>query len=290
MIPAGNVEGSLVIRSVSTSGDRLGKTIIATLGAITNATAGSPDQATATFSDVSVTLAMAGSPIAEAGGVATLTATLSKAVQVSVTIQLAFSGTATKETDYTASDTKIVIPAGQTTGTMTLTAKDDNLSESNETIIVNTQQVQGASLSGTSQFTVTITDNFNQKTKAAGEAFLADNATKPGVVVTASGLQYKIITAGTGAKPKATDTVSVKYTGTLIDGTAFDSSNGQAVTFPLGNLIKGWIEALQLMPVGSHWTLYIPYDLAYGAAGSPPKIPPYSALIFDIELVGIAGQ
>ncbi len=98
----------------------------------------------------------------------------------------------------------------------------------------------------------------------AGEAFLADNAKKPGVVTTASGLQYKIITSGKGKTPKATDTVSVNYKGTVISGKVFDESHGQPVTFPVNGVIPGWTEALQLMKEGDKWTLYIPAKLAYG--------------------------
>lgn len=126
-------------------------------------------------------------------------------------------------------------------------------------------------------------------TKAAGEAFLAENKTKEGVVVTASGLQYKVLTQGNGAVPTADDKVKVRYEGRLLDGTVFDSSykrNPNTASFKVSSLIKGWVEALQLMPVGSKWELYIPYDLAYGQreAGS---IPPYSTLIFTMELVEI---
>lgn len=129
----------------------------------------------------------------------------------------------------------------------------------------------------------------NEATKQAGEKFLAENKQKEGVVVTASGLQYKVLTQGTGAVPTADDKVTVRYEGRLLDGTVFDSSykrNPNTASFKVSNLIKGWVEALQLMPVGSKWELYIPYDLAYGQreAGS---IPAYSTLIFTMELVDI---
>jgi FKBP-type peptidyl-prolyl cis-trans isomerase FklB len=124
--------------------------------------------------------------------------------------------------------------------------------------------------------------------KKAGEAWLAENKKKPGVITTASGLQYKIEKEGTGQKPKATDQVKVHYHGTLTDGTVFDSSveRGQPITLGLSNVIPGWTEALQLMPVGSKWKLFIPSDLAYGdnPAG---KIPEGSTLIFDVELIEI---
>ena len=124
----------------------------------------------------------------------------------------------------------------------------------------------------------------------AGEKFLAENAKKPGVKVLPSGLQYKVIKAGQGEVPKATDEVEVIYEGRLIDGTVFDatSKHGGAATdkFRAGSLIKGWTEALTMMPVGSKWQLYIPYELAYGERQAG-QIPPYSTLVFDLELVSI---
>lgn len=125
--------------------------------------------------------------------------------------------------------------------------------------------------------------------KASGEKFLAENKAKPGVITTASGLQYTIINEGTGASPTKEDKVTTHYTGTLIDGTVFDSSveRGQPATFPVNGVIAGWTEALQLMKVGAKWKLYIPYNLAYGERGAGGKIQPYAALIFDIELISI---
>jgi len=125
--------------------------------------------------------------------------------------------------------------------------------------------------------------------KAAGEKFLAENKTKAGVVTTPSGLQYKIITKGTGAIPADTCKVKVNYKGTLIDGTEFDSSyqRKEPATFRANQVIKGWTEALTMMPVGSKWELYIPYDLAYGSRETGGKIKPFSALIFEVELLGI---
>lgn len=126
--------------------------------------------------------------------------------------------------------------------------------------------------------------------KAEGEAFLAENAKKEGVHTTPSGLQYEIIEAGNGVKPVATDTVKVHYHGTLIDGTVFDSSvtRGMPATFGVHQVIKGWTEALQLMPVGSKYRLYIPQELAYGAQPHPGgAIKPFMALIFDVELISI---
>ena len=123
--------------------------------------------------------------------------------------------------------------------------------------------------------------------KAEGEKFLAENAKKEGVVTLPSGLQYKVLTAGTGPKPTAEDTVTVHYRGTLIDGTEFDSSyqRNAPVSFPLGNVIPGWTEGLQLMEEGSKWELYIPSDLAYGPGGSGPVIGPNATLIFEVELL-----
>jgi len=125
--------------------------------------------------------------------------------------------------------------------------------------------------------------------KKEGDAFLAANKTKPGVVTLPSGLQYKILTPGTGPKPTATDTVSCNYRGTLISGKEFDSSAkaGKPVSFPVTGVIKGWTEALQLMPVGSKWQLWIPPDLAYGEQQRGPDIGPNSTLVFEVELVSI---
>jgi FKBP-type peptidyl-prolyl cis-trans isomerase FklB len=125
-----------------------------------------------------------------------------------------------------------------------------------------------------------------QKNAADGDKFLADNKSKEGVKTTASGLQYKVKKDGTGAQPKATDTVTVNYRGTLIDGTEFDSSykRGQPATFPVNGVIKGWTEALQMMKVGSAYQLFIPASLAYGPQGRP-GLPPNSTLIFEVELL-----
>lgn len=125
--------------------------------------------------------------------------------------------------------------------------------------------------------------------RKAGEEFLAANKSKPGVVALPSGLQYKILKEGTGPKPTANDTVSCEYKGTLINGKEFDSSakHGGPATFPVSGVIKGWTEALQLMPVGSKWELFIPADLAYGDRGAGADIQPGDTLIFDVELVSI---
>lgn len=125
--------------------------------------------------------------------------------------------------------------------------------------------------------------------KQAGEEFLNINKGKEGVVTLASGLQYQILKSGDGAKPAATDQVRCHYHGTLIDGTVFDSSvqRGEPAVFGVSQVIKGWVEALQLMAVGSKWRLFIPSDLAYGATGAGQTIEPNSALIFDVELLNI---
>ena len=125
--------------------------------------------------------------------------------------------------------------------------------------------------------------------KEAGEKFLVENKTKEGVVVLPSGLQYKILKAGDGPKPKASDTVKCHYEGRLINGQVFDSSirRGEPAEFPVGGVIAGWVEALQLMPVGSKWQLYIPSELAYGAHGAGQSIGPNETLIFDVELLAI---
>lgn len=129
----------------------------------------------------------------------------------------------------------------------------------------------------------------SKKALAAGEAFLATNAKKDGVKTTASGLQYKVVKAGSGKSPTASDTVKVHYHGTLPDGTVFDSSvdRGEPVTFPVNGVIPGWTEALQLMKVGDKWQLVIPSKLAYGEQEAGDKIAPNSVLVFDVELLGI---
>src|SRR5690606_5329496 len=125
--------------------------------------------------------------------------------------------------------------------------------------------------------------------KAEGEAFLAANKGKPGVSATDSGLQYQVIEAGDGPKPAATDTVKVHYTGTLLDGTKFDSSvdRGEPAQFALNAVIPGWTEALQLMPVGAKYKLWIPSELGYGDRGTPGPIGPNQTLVFDVELIEI---
>jgi FKBP-type peptidyl-prolyl cis-trans isomerase FklB len=126
--------------------------------------------------------------------------------------------------------------------------------------------------------------------KTQGEAFLKTNGAKPGVVTLPSGLQYQILTAGKGPKPTSSDTVMCNYRGTLIDGTEFDASaqHGGPASLPVSGVIPGWTEALQLMPVGSKWRLFVPADLAYGERGAGGDIGPNAALIFDIELLSIS--
>lgn len=127
------------------------------------------------------------------------------------------------------------------------------------------------------------------KFKAYGEQYLAENAKKDGVKVTKSGLQYEVLNEGTGKSPKATDNIKCHYEGRLIDGTVFDSSyrRGTPATFPLNGVIAGWTEGLQLMKEGAKYRFHIPYNLAYGANGAGESIPPYSALVFDVELLGV---
>lgn len=128
-----------------------------------------------------------------------------------------------------------------------------------------------------------------QKNREEGEAFLAQNKSKRGVVTTESGLQYQVVTQGTGPRPAATDTVRVHYTGTLLDGTKFDSSHdrGQPAQFALNAVIPGWTEGLQLMPVGSKYTLWLPSELGYGDRGTPGPIGPNATLVFEVELLEI---
>jgi FKBP-type peptidyl-prolyl cis-trans isomerase len=149
------------------------------------------------------------------------------------------------------------------------------------------------------EFQADMRKKMQEKMQAAGETnkkegaeFLAANKAKEGVVTLPSGLQYKILTAGTGPKPTASDSVVCNYRGTLIDGKEFDSSykRGQPATFPVSGVIKGWTEALQLMPVGSKWQLVVPSDLAYGERGQGQDIAPNATLIFEVELLSIQSK
>ena len=128
-----------------------------------------------------------------------------------------------------------------------------------------------------------------EKNKQAGETFLAENAKKEGVITLSNGMQYKVLTAGTGAKPLLSDTVTVNYEGKLINGQVFDSSyqRGQSISFPLSGVIEGWQQGLQLMKTGATWELYIPSDLAYGSRGAPGAIGPNETLIFKVNLIAI---
>lgn len=132
----------------------------------------------------------------------------------------------------------------------------------------------------------------SQKNLEEGNAFLEKNKSRAGVVTTESGLQYEITTEGSGPIPEASDVVKVHYHGTLMDGTVFDSSvdRGEPVEFPVGQVIPGWVEALQMMPVGSKWKIYIPGNLGYGERGAGGDIGPNTVLIFDVELIGIVSE
>jgi FKBP-type peptidyl-prolyl cis-trans isomerase FklB len=127
------------------------------------------------------------------------------------------------------------------------------------------------------------------KAREEGKRFLAENKTKPGVITTASGLQYQVITAGQGKVPTTNDKVTVHYTGKLLDGTVFDSSvqRGSPATFGVTQVIAGWVEALQLMHEGDKWILFIPEEIGYGDRGNGPQIPPYSTLVFELELIKV---
>jgi FKBP-type peptidyl-prolyl cis-trans isomerase len=136
------------------------------------------------------------------------------------------------------------------------------------------------------------TQSMETKNKMSGEAFLATNKNKPGVVTLPDGLQYKVMTQGNGPQPTDNDSVTVNYSGTLIDGTEFDSSykRGQPATFPVSGVIPGWTEALKLMKMGSKWELYVPSSLAYGENGAPPMIGANETLIFTVELISVNKQ
>lgn len=139
------------------------------------------------------------------------------------------------------------------------------------------------------EFFTALQAKISEKGQAEGQAFLAENAKRSEVVTLASGLQYEVLTAGSGTIPTASDSVNVHYHGTTIDGNVFDSSvrRGEPATFGVTQVISGWVEALQLMPVGSKWKLFIPSDLAYGAQGAGQSIAPHATLIFEVELLGI---
>ena len=158
---------------------------------------------------------------------------------------------------------------------------------------VGTQRLEMAPLAGVSKIIAAKSPELMkqdaERNRQEGEAFLAQNGRKDGVRTLPSGLQYRVMRAGTGRTPKLTDTVSVNYRGTFIDGSEFDSSyrRGQPFVFQVNRMIKGWIEALQLMGVGAKWQLFIPPRLAYGEQGQPPAIGPNETLIYEVELLSI---
>lgn len=160
----------------------------------------------------------------------------------------------------------------------------------------NTPQLSQSEIQGTleriQQARASDAEQAGQRNLAEGREFLATNRNKPGVKQTDSGLQYKVIKAGSGKSPAASDRVEVHYRGTLIDGTEFDSSysRGQPASFPVNGVIQGWQEALQLMQEGAKWQLYVPAELAYGSRGAGGQIGPNATLIFDVELLDIKGQ
>jgi FKBP-type peptidyl-prolyl cis-trans isomerase len=163
---------------------------------------------------------------------------------------------------------------------------------SNKKPLMTEEEIQAVMMEAQKEkraLTATESRALGEKNLKEGAAFLAENKKKEGVVTLPSGLQYKVITEGKGKKPKATDTVTTHYRGTLIDGTEFDSSikRGQPASFPLKGVIPGWTEALQLMPVGSKWQLFVPPDLAYGPRGTGKQIGPNATLIFEVELLSI---
>ena len=222
-----------------------------------------------------------------------------------------------KVTKPVAATKKTTVPAAKVTpASSVLKTKMDSLSAAIGVSFSNSLSSQGISNINTDILTRTITSSLKgEKTtftseeankfiseyfqkmmeekgavvKVEGEKFLEENKKKAGVITTESGLQYTVIKMGEGAKPAATDKVKTHYHGTLTNGTVFDSSvdRGEPVEFPVNGVIKGWTEALQLMPVGSKWKLFIPYSLAYGERAAGPQIPAYSALVFEVELLEI---
>ncbi|MEX2579923.1 MAG: FKBP-type peptidyl-prolyl cis-trans isomerase [Verrucomicrobiales bacterium] len=180
------------------------------------------------------------------------------------------------------SERGIEIDLGQFNAAFEAVVNDEELAMSEEEVSAafteNQRNMDKAGVSGA-----------DKKNLEAGQAFLEENAKKEGVETTASGLQYEVLEKGDGASPGETDTVTVHYHGTLIDGTVFDSSvdRGEPANFPLNRVIPGWTEGVQLMSEGAKYRFFVPYDLAYGERGAGEDIKPYSTLIFDVELLGI---
>lgn len=171
---------------------------------------------------------------------------------------------------------KIDLPTYQKAFSEALKGKPGTLTQEESTKLIKDLEMESIKLAG-------------ERNKKEGAAFLATNKQKPGIKVTASGLQYESLREGSGAQPTADDSVKVHYRGTLADGTEFDSSyaRNEPATFPLKRVIKGWTEGLQLIKVGGKTKLYVPFELAYGEAGRPPVIPPAAMLIFEVELLAI---
>lgn len=288
VIPKGSLSRAITLTGLSVDGEQGNRTITVEITDVEGAIESGTQQVNAVVSDIlpMVTLTQTGSPMADQdGSTATVSASLSKTVAQNVTVDLGFGGSMTKGTDYTASGTQIVIPAGQTTGnTITLTRIGDNKYNPARAIVLTIQHLTNAAYGISDQTSIEVRGTTAAEYKAKGEAWLAQNATQPGVVVQASGLQYKVIEPGAGAKPDANDRVFVAYKGTLIDGTVFDSNGG--IAFGLNEVIAGWTEGLQLMPLNAKYMFYIPSDLAYGEPGNN-NIPPNAALIFEVELKGI---
>jgi FKBP-type peptidyl-prolyl cis-trans isomerase FklB len=215
-----------------------------------------------------------------------------KSLSISVLLTLFFSslGYAQLNTALDSLSYAIGINVGDNLKNQKINANPDILARAIKDALAGNKNIMSSEASGAfiQNYFQKATSKIGENNKKTGEEFLLKNKSKEGVTTLQSGLQYKILKAGTGEKPAPTDRVKVHYHGTLIDGTVFDSSvnRGEPATFGVTQVIQGWVEALQLMTTGSKWTLYIPANLAYGQQG-PPSIGPNQALIFDVELLEI---